>query len=37
MATIAQIMDAIADQLIDELVPQTDIDLHIEPRAFSIA
>lgn len=37
MATIAQVMDAIAAQLVNELSPPTDIDLHIESRAFAIA
>lgn len=37
MATIAQVMDAIAAQLENQLQPQTDIDLHIEPRAFLAA
>jgi hypothetical protein len=37
MATIAQVMDAMAAQLENELQPATDITLHIEPRAFPIA
>lgn len=37
MATIAQVMDAMAAQLENELQPATDIRLHIEPRAFSVA
>lgn len=37
MATIGQVMDAIAAQLENELLPATDIDLHIESRAFLAA
>lgn len=37
MATIAQVMTAVANQLRDELQPQTDIALHIEDRAFLAA
>lgn len=37
MATIGQVMDAIATQLENELQPRTSIDLHIEGRAFAIA
>lgn len=37
MATFAEIMDAMAEQLEDVLQPATDIDLHIEGRAFLAA
>jgi hypothetical protein len=37
MATIAQVMDAMAEQLEDELQPVSPVTLHFEPRAFSIA
>jgi hypothetical protein len=37
MATIAQVMDAMAAQLENELQPVSPVTLHIEPRAFSIA
>jgi hypothetical protein len=35
MATIAQVMDAMAAQLENELQPATDIPLYIDSRAFS--
>lgn len=34
---MAEIMDALAEQLEDNLTPPTGVELHIEPRAFSIA
>jgi hypothetical protein len=37
MATIAQVMDAMAAQLENELQPMSPVVLHIEPRAFSVA
>lgn len=37
MSTFAEIMDALAEQLEDNLVPPDGIVLHIEPRAFAIA
>ena len=37
MATIAQVMDAMAAQLENELQPSAPVVLHIEPRAFSVA
>jgi hypothetical protein len=37
MATIAQVMDAMADQLENQLQPSSPVVLHIEPRAFSVA
>jgi hypothetical protein len=37
MATIAQVMDAMAAQLENELTPYAPVVLHIEPRAFSVA
>jgi hypothetical protein len=37
VATIAQVMDAIAAQLENELQPQTTIDLNIHGRAFAAA
>ena len=36
-ATIAQVMDAMAAQLENELQPSAPVTLHIEPRAFSVA
>ena len=37
MATIAQVMDALAAQLENELQPSAPVVLHIEPRAFAVA
>jgi len=37
VATIAQVMDAMADQIYNQLQPETDIVLHVEPRAFAVA
>ena len=37
MATIAQVMDAMAAQLENQLQPSAPVTLHIEPRAFSVA
>src|SRR6185369_11615038 len=37
MSTIADVMDALAEQLESELQPQTDIKLNIQPRAFLAA
>jgi len=36
VATFAEIMDALAEQL-EDLLPVSDYALHIEPRAFSVA
>ena len=37
MATIAQVMDAMAAQLENQLQPSSPVVLHIEPRAFAVA
>ena len=37
MSTLAEVMDAMADQLINQIQPHTSIKLHIENRAFLAA